>query len=221
MKKLPKKAGQAELQFGYKGKKKPPFRVGKKIVLPIYTSYRDAEFFPLQNGKQFLFYFAHLLWFGGIDENVFLVRLDTDILNVINLDKLNEKDFYKALKPEIIQEIEKRFDVKSKRQGDIWAVPIKFPIKDFVRAEFLFWGTSHKAKVKTVKSLSILETRHRLAGKYILNHGVVNPYNEGDELRSIIVGQGIVKSPDHSAMKLQGLHVLAQTAYLWDSAKAD
>ena len=100
MKELPKKAGKAKLQFGYEGKKTPPFRVGKKIVLP---GYKDAEFFPLQNGKQFLFYFNHL-WFGGTDENVFLVRLDTDnILDVINLKELKEKHFYKVLKTKIIQ----------------------------------------------------------------------------------------------------------------------
>ncbi len=218
MKELPKKAGEAKLQFGYKGKKTPPLRIGKKIILP---GYKSTEFFPLQNGKQFLLDLGHSLWFGGTDENVFLVRLNTDILKVINLEELNEKDFYKILKPEIIQEIEKRFNVKSKRQGDIWAVPIKFSIKDLVRAAFLFWGREYEAKVKTAKRLSILKTRHRLTGKYILNHGVVDPDQEGSESRNVIVGEGIVKSPNHSAIKLQGLHILTQTAYLWDSTKAD
>lgn len=224
MKRLPRKAGLARLQFGIRNaQRNPPYRDKDLIVLPDEPK---AEFCPLQNGRQFLLrswpvtrnWPITRIWFGGTDENPFLVELENDVFEVFK--KRGQKGFYEALKPKVITAIEKRFNVASQRQGDIWAVPIpSWDDANFVM--LLCFGET--LKPRTVKSKSIFGTRHRLTGRWV-NPDIVYlrwPICGYVYDNPIIFAEGTVEGPGHSPMELKGVHVLAQTRHLVNPIAAD
>lgn len=209
MKTVPKKAGLAIIKFGRKDgvHKTLPFRENTDIVLPDDP---ELEFFPLMNGEQFL---LHLVngedWFGGTDERPFLVRLDEEPFQAFREE--GENSFYAALKPKVITEFERTFQVASKRQGDIFAVPIPFTWNEIQAASLLCLGT--KQEPQSVKSQPMFETRHKLDGLYgekILMFGKFFSFVEG-----------VLEAPDHSSLTLSGIHMIAQAQNLYNPRLAD
>lgn len=218
--KKPEKAGIVKLQFGYKGKKEAvPFRRGNKIVLPDDPS---LDFFPLQRGKQFLIIDSGMVWFGGTDKQApFFVAIDSEIVSRVfdeRCKRLNERAFYRLLKPRIIRDIEKRFGVSHIRQGDLWAVLIPHLWSDIAFNAFLSFGSATRAK--SARSFSVFKTHHRLNGYYIdlADCGADNNDLFGPPP---FFATGIVKAPNHPPMELKGIYVLAQTEWLSSPTESD
>lgn len=221
---LPERAGLARLQFGYDGcSRRPPFRQRDRIVLPDTPR---AELFPLQKGRQFLFQhqrpaFGDEIWFGGTDESPFLVQLTDEAFLIFEAE--GEEEFYKELKPEVIAIFEKELKISAKRQGDIFALPIPYSWEDAGRFALFFLGLDFwcgasfvgKPKANKVRRRSIFGTRHRLTGKHMdFREKFIEPEN-------LVFAEGTVEAPNHSSMKLQGIHLLAQTANLADPERAE
>jgi hypothetical protein len=206
MKRKPKKAGVAEIQF-------EEYRIhveliGNVIHLP---SWEENDFFRLKKGKQFLFVQKGTLdsyWFGGTDENPFVVEITKEAFQAF--EKGGEKAFYDFLKPEVIKKLEKKNKrVEAKRQGDIWAFPVPFVtleglefLDDMLDLDYYTFETDEK-------SVSVLGTRHTIDGNYMDFEGSYRNYRA--------LAQGTLKSPNHKPLELETLHLLVQTNGLADS----
>jgi len=214
MKKKPTKAGIAEINWvedksGYGDL--DIRREGDKIYLPDYP---EHEFIPLQGGKQFLFRNRSLtrFWFGGTDENSFLVRITSEAF--ASYKKSGAKAFYEFLKPATIRYLEKRFKrVKAKRQGDIWAFPIPVSWKTLDLLGDLLYDFKYIIPPKT-KSNMVFGTRHEIDGRY-------NDSEDGLNDSPMAFVEGTLTSPNHKSLKLKGLHILVQTNGLEDDVEAD
>lgn len=213
MRSRPKTAGKAELIFSNTN---TPCREGNVITL---RDYPELEFYPLGEGEQFLVrtkavipsrgLVERAIYFGGTDENPFLVVLKEEIFD--RFMSGGEKAFYDALKPDLMKKLEKEFGVPAFRQGDIFA--IQFPMSwDEVQLSARMFGQT-KAVASEVKTWSILGTRHRLTGK-MLEATIMGVQNTP-------IVEGVIECPDHMPMTLEGLHVLAQTAGLVEPKTAD
>jgi len=210
----PKRAGKAFLE--YVDRCERPFRKGDTIVLPARG---DLQLYRLQPGwNQFIVRFDYsTVWFGGTDENPFLVRISERPFNSY-CDK-GPVGFYESLIPAL--------PVNTyKRQGDIFACPIPFTWEEIIKAyRFL-----HGWNVDTVRAKAgengggLFGTRHHLKG-LTLPQTVRIPETSivsyGPDPQWLILAEGKVVAPDHTDMKLEGVHALAQTRHLHDPRIAD
>ena len=220
METLPEKAGEAILNF--KPDRKRSFRRRERIYLPADPA---AQFFPLQEGRQFLFIGRQNrnIYFGGTDEQPFLTQMvdsltHSQLLNHISGGiypeyEMDEQEFYNALKPEVISYLEQRHDVQTKRQGDIFAVKIPHTMQEIVRANAVL-GSDEKP---TQGEWSVFDTRHTLNGSRF--HTTL--FDDDNGLWDGVVAQGTMTAPNHKPINLNGLHVLAQTQYLANPGNDD
>lgn len=203
--KLPKKADKAVLEWDNAARSVG--RDGPKIHLP----YDPLSFFyPLQEGRQFLFINKKRYWFGGTDEEPFLVEMeDGAIANYIN-GFGSENKFYDGLIPRIVAEVAAENNTVPKRQGDIFAA--MFCHNNFLKdLEKLFeFGGNCKGDLQVREgSFNLLHTRHEGKGSVV-------------QIFDKLLFSGVVKAPDHAPLSLEdGLYVIGQTRYITDPSKAD
>lgn len=214
LEKRPTKAGKAKLDYGVVGE---PSRVRRTIVIPNTP---DLELFPLQdNWNQFLVITGRnrAVWFGGTDENPFLVAMDDDVLD--NFFQRGSEGFYADLVPGVMTRLRDMFQTPWVRQGDVFAYPLPYSWDDLDKAFDICRGSKlgYKEVDARPAAVSVLGTRHRLcAGRFlaesveILGLGVRVP-----------VVEGRVEAPDHTPMTLVGPHVLSQTRHLYSPKEAD
>ncbi len=208
---LPAKAGVATITWG----KGLPRREEAEITLP---EAEETQFFPLQKGAQFLVVASRgpnydareRLYFGGTDERPFLVEMNPQVLTSL---KKGEAGFYDAIRPEGAQFAEKKFGTKAVRQGDWFAVPLPFKWNS-VHGLLGLFTDDHKATSAGEKGIRIGGTRHQLIDgqAILLGH---NP------LRCMIIGEGLLRAPDHADKVLKGPHAFFQTQHLKEPEKAD
>lgn len=209
---LPKTAGVAKLRF------LPPNEMPQRSLALrdkdiIYLDREDSRFYPLKNGEQFLFTTTdgrdnRFLYFGGTDENPFLVELHMSAFEYV-LD--GEGAFFEQLKPEFIRETEAKFKVKTKRQGDIFAIRPYPKLNDLLQNN----AKGHnKAEVSVVEKASLFGTRHQFTGLF----GLVK-----DARGSVLAefGEGLLEAPDHEPLKLEGPHLFRQALYIVRPTEAD
>ena len=209
---LPKKAGVAVLSWG----KGLPRREGEEITLP---EDEEVQYFPLRRGEQFLIVALQKgeygrqdqrLYFGGTDERPFLVEMQPQVLLA---PKKGERGFYDAIKPEGAKFCEEKFGTKAVRQGDWFAVPI--PLNwDSVHGLLGLFSEDHKIVTKKEKGIPVGGTRHLL----IAGQCVAFAYNH---LGCTIIGEGLLRAPDHTDKVLEGPHAFFQTRHLREPTKAD
>jgi hypothetical protein len=196
-----------------------PERFGEDIFLPPV---RNAEFHLLNDGSQFLYRippvessrgyrYSGSLYFGGTDENVFLVQLEQRLYNLFIKD--GEDRFYDALKPEPIKNVEEKWKIVTKRQGDIFASPLPISWEEIEKVIYLY--LFKKPEVVEVEEKTIFGTRHKITGPCIENLQT-KTYRP-----SYSIAEGLIEAPDHTPLELEGLHLLAQTNGLVDPTQAD
>lgn len=195
--------------------KSVPRRKGADIFLPR-NPYSD--FFPLKGGEQFLYTFRDIpvsrvptIYFGGTDENPFLVRLHGGPLEAY--EKGGEDAFFDFLKPREIRRLEQRLHVIAKRQGDIFAMPLPFdwPDVDLITAVVRGYPSIQGPAEDDVSIRHLFDTRHTMDGLA----------STLDPSRTRILGQGIITAPDHAPLVLDGIHLIVQAVGLYDSRSAD
>lgn len=211
----PRRAGKAHLE--YSDKDIYPGRDGDTIILP---SRGDLQLYKLQKDwNQFIARIDYsTVWFGGTDENPFLVRIDD--LPFTKYCKYGPEGFYQSLLPELP---EKTY----KRQGDIFACPIPFTWEEILKAyKYIHgWKTLEVAEAgPDERGGGLFGTRHHLKG-VTLSHTVRMPEtfvtSFGSSPTWLVLAEGVVVTPDHTDMELKGVHALAQTLHLQDSRRAD
>lgn len=190
-----------------------PMREGAVITLPNYC---EDEFFPLQQGRQFLFRKNGRCWFGGTDELPFLAEVRQEAFEDFKND--GEDGFYDSLRPDLIDEMESELDVETKRQGDIFALPLPlYSWKGFRDPIFrLVCGGVQPAeddKGKVIETTNIFTTRH------ILKDGRFHSFQRGQT--PVMIADGLLTAPDHEPLRLQGPHLLVQAQNLTDPRNAD
>lgn len=204
LKQLPRQADKARLAWDTGIS--TPRRDTKHISLP-----RDnmAQFFSLREGNQFL-YKPHIanrssnrFWFGGTDEEPFLVEMEEAAGNAFIQSYGSEQGFYNALVPQHIATLCKETGQDYRRQGDIFGAR--------------FCGEAHfernlahvlKTEVKHGES-QVLGTRHVGKGAFM---------RVGDAT----LFRGVLLAPDHAPLNLSdGLYVLGQTRHIVNPTNAD
>lgn len=211
----PKRAGKAIIEYDTEADH--PRRDENLIVLP----YRgDLQLCKLQKDwNQFIVRIDYsTVWFGGTDENPFLVSIDDRPFS--EYCKYGPEGFYRSLLPKLPEET-------YKRQGDIFACLIPFTWEEILKAYKYIHGW--KVEVGEAKpderGGGLFGTRHHLKG-VALNHTVripesfISSYGSPEPIR-LILAEGTVVTPDHTDMKLVGVHALAQTRYLREPQRAD
>jgi hypothetical protein len=212
---LPSKAGKAKIHFTHENISRPK-RDKEDIILPLSKA---GELYPLAQGTQFIFTQSgqginREIFFGGTDEEPFLVQLSPNIFSALREEKFfdgNQRSLYNALKPAGITKREILFKTDCGRQGDIFFVPLEIT---FDALETMFCALYPDPEDKrfdpiTTNAMSVFGTRHELHGTYL------NVPNVG------LFAEGILKAPDHAERTLLGVHFLAQTVHLFDPSKAD
>lgn len=220
----PKKAGVAILEWSQSVS--TPSRDKKVIQLP---SAGPVDFYPLLGGSQFLvsvwdkqhegsvyhnnFRWTQSLYFGGTDEQPFLVQLDPKALDSL---MNGEEAFFRALKPQSAATIEQKLGYVAKRQGDWFAVP--FPPTTGIKSlldvldNFELIDKSYPdfhLRPTNAKGEAIGRTRHMIKNGWV------------GSISSIVLAEGILTAPDHEDLELSGPHALFQTAHLVNPQKAD
>jgi|SRR3989338_2935695 len=213
---VPKTAGVAKLDFGKRNTngRIPPFRAGTVIVLPDNP---ELELFSLKEGEQFLlrntvsgsYTKETQFWFGGTDESPFLVRLLEQPFNAFQ--KEGADSFFKALKPGIVIQLEERFHVSARRQGDIFAVPVPKTWEEIRDASSLCLDI--RQDPSNVKLSPVFGTRHKFTG---LKAEKVRLF--GGEHTLV---EGVLEAPDHSPVRLERVHLIVQARNLYEPSEAD
>lgn len=202
---LPDKAGVAVLDWG----KDWPTRDGKTIKLPAYT---ETQFFPLRDGAQFLLQIpgrdCARVFFGGTDEQPFLVELDSNV--VVSLH-IGEEEFFNVIKPNGVKVLEGAFDTKAVRQGDWFAVPI--PLSWKVTCGMIALVDSDPTVIEPSneeeRKVHLLETRHSL-----ISERHIRMWWNDNRLECVLVGEGILRAPNREDRVLRGPHMFFRTAHL-------
>ena len=219
-----KKAGLATLKYD---KVKSPSRKGNIITIPdngwdIFQLLPDfSEFLLLKSEPEESDsrYTEHRkAWFGGTDEQPFLVEL-TENANMSEgeckdwLEVWKCGEFFDSIKPEIIGRFEKHYGKeKTLRQGDMFCYPM--PIQDWDKLLCVLESVATLHFMKACKpngfygSSQLYKTRHYIDGDVAI---------WGDN----VVGKGTIKAPDHSPLVLNKICVIAQTRNLNNPEKAD
>ncbi len=222
VKHLPKLAGRATIRWNTQGQVR---REGPEISLPIHE---QAEFLPLQGGRQFVYRLPasqneQAVFFGGTDEEPFLVRLIPQMTEVVEDAKTlrsGEATFYQSLKPRKVKLLENTFGVEAKRQGDIFAVPIPFGWNE-LRAFASLFGVGLPREEPTNDKLQVFGTRHTLEGQHL---EVLVGEGESFSRRTVCVATlatGTLMAPDHAPKLLDGIHALFQVEVLYRPREAD
>ncbi|MFZ2881784.1 MAG: hypothetical protein WA019_01800, partial [Candidatus Moraniibacteriota bacterium] len=171
---------------------------------------RECDFFQLlPNWEQFLIHYGQSYFFGGTDEKPFLVRINS-MGSYING---GISSFYQSLIPESLNDLANQFGAKLKRQGDIFALPLPWSLRE-IDSHYLF-QTGRKISeggIKEGKEIQLFGTRHRIRGIEIQ----MNICGSGRR-----IGQGVIEAPDHKALVLKEWHIIMQADNLYSPTTAD
>ena len=215
---LPTRAGKARLHFEplktHRDHSEPiklPFRKAEDIGIPFLP---EAEFYPILKNQQFLFRMPfdngsekEAVFFGGTDEEPFLVRVKPEIFTTFI--EGGERGFFSTLKPMKIRKLEEELRLRTLRQGDIFAFPLHFSWEMLRAFRALVYYDTDDLEPVSVKNKKVFGTRHVIDGLQLIL--------EGDTF-----GEGILHAPDHEDLQLAGkVHLLAQAEYLYTPELAD
>lgn len=210
MKELPRAFGKARVNY-VEGISSPS-RENNTINIP-HDGY--TELFPLRN-DQFLLHRGSENWFGGTDENPFLVQLSERPFEAfIEGGILGPAHFYSILRWKEIDQLASIVRRNWRRQGDIFAVPLNMGWKNLERC---FRVASKEFAAEDCPDYPVFGTRHVLKGKVVEQNNVIRVYGIGTN----VVASGVIVAPDHSDLNLEDMpHALYQTANLQSPMEAD
>ena len=230
---LPRRAGNAELDFDDYNR---VWRDGPVIHLPTQSiTQGGVDFQPLVGGRQFLWVcgYDHSIvttqaFFGGQDEEPFLVEVTPEAIGQFYSN--GEDAFYNYLIPRRIQSLSQECNIKPKRQGDIWALPLPefVDCKTFELTAKIFFQPVY---LRSVSDETLFGTRHRLTGRcfslspnrqldFPISSWMFGVRDSG--LRDqVMIAEGAVTAPDHKELNLVGMNILAQTTGLKRPQTAD
>jgi len=215
MTKKPTKFGKATVEYGRSFGRIG--REGNTICVPhdnftevfcLSNQGRNDQFIMNRGGGEY--------WFGGTDENPFLVQLTAEPFK--EFLKLGEAGFYWSLVPKDLPGLCSHAHRRYIRQGDIFAVPLNMSWSTLSRClDIARWGDGREHHVDGRLQLPLFQTRHMLTGREFVS---TLKYIYG--IRVPVVASGRVEAPDHTPLNLGDKpHALFQTANLADPKKAD
>jgi len=204
-------AGKANIR--YSKEESEPRREKSTIVLPDDPM---AEMLNLEgNWHQFLYTDRRIssVWFGGTDENPFLVRMDESVFATALRE--GSQRFYANLVPSLITTMLRLLPYCQsglRRQGDIFCLSVSYSEFSIRHATKLIIGKD--AEMRKADDLPLFGTRHIIKGE-----GFQNVTLLGEEVPLLVRGK--IEAPDHSPLEFKRLSVLAQTRNLYDPKQAD
>jgi len=225
---LPEEAGLAELEFTNEAES--PGRKKELISLPADP---QSEFFSLQDGAQFLFRCTVLdnsdryspkkesaLYFGGTDEQPFLVRAEPEAFPYFVLG--GEVGFYEALKPPLIKWLEGLYGrERTNRQGDIFAYSLPSQGHLFSRTPGGWWIYMLERWEANGANINLSRCEEQLFGTRHVFRGRKAVLEVDDISAEFTLGEGVVEAPDHKPLVLRGPHLFQQAAFLFRPQEAD
>ena len=243
MKRLPERVGDVLLSFSEEVG--GPYLDEVQGIIHLSSPDEGTEFFFLDRKTKFLYSLSEIkgkdvgwsdgqftpnygarraqLWFGGMDEAPFLVELDPRLLGVYK--SRGAQTFFERLLPQVARFCEKAFKTRSRRQGDIYATPIRLSLSDLMKIWPLLDDNVTKPESHRMR-IEVLDTRHMFQG-FVLGEVYKNwddrrlfdpDLSFGDDENFIIVADGVLEAPNHKPLKLKGAHVLSQACHLVDNS---
>jgi len=151
-------------------------------------------------------------WFGGTDEQPFLVELEDGNWK----KRWDDGTFYESIKPDIIKEYENKYGKESTlRQGDMFCIP--FPTQDIDRVNNIL-------RVTLDEELEEQTWDEPRRDRYFNNH----LYGTRHWIKGLccvkgqyVIGKGTLHAPDHADLVLNKMCIIAQTKNLKNAKKAD
>jgi hypothetical protein len=203
-KQLPEKAGSAIMTWDQAAA--APCRENEIITLP---KKHNVELFMLKEGQQFLYVAGNDVFFGGTEESPFLARLKLEA--VAPLWQHGEEAFFEGLKPANIVRLERYYRRQAVRQGDIFAMPLQANWKSIGIVMTLIDHTAfpEPAAPRNVTDCNLFGTRHTMSGLALL---LTN---------NLVLFEGTLSAPDHSARTLKGIHLMDQARNMFDAKGVD
>lgn len=166
------------------------------------------------------------MFFGGTDENPFLVELDRSVMSVVQrIPECGEDTFYQSLKPQRVKQLEGRLGVPAKRQGDIFAVPVGWTWEQLRTLAHLIDLTVIGGDGTKEETMQVFDTRHVLKGRWLemVTYRVKYQveYQRVEGTTTTLFTEGTLEAPDHSPLVLDGVYVLVQADFLARPREAD
>ncbi|MBI4175517.1 hypothetical protein HY523_02775 [Candidatus Berkelbacteria bacterium] len=218
---LPKKAGKAILDWNSDKEGITPHRDKRHIILPRTQT---VEFFWVVEAVQFLLITHHeqttggnyrwnqRCWFGGTDEEPFLVQLNEQVLPPFL--ESGWKGLYAALQPAYVGKAD-HANQPWIRQGDIFAVQLPMNWEILLRTLLAQEST---ISIQSVTDTSLGGTRHHIQNGL----AIAVPESARKALGAAgTIAEGELVAPDHRPHTLKGPHLLLQTRFLTDPKNAD
>jgi len=202
--------GVAELRFERLSLERRIGRRGDTIFFP--PEWVQTEVYPIQDGEQFLLAEQERTFFGGTDEQPFVVELEPEHLERFRSG--GETAFYSGLRPPNLVKYESLLGTKAVRQGDIWALSFGVSWEELK----LNWDRSSGCRQTlgvVESSTKVFRTRHTLVGRRASRRTRVLTKTGFIGLRGI-TGDGVLSAPDHADLHLEGPHLLMQTPGILD-----
>ena len=209
MKKLPTKADKALLEWD--SGMNAPERNRANIGLPRNPS---AEFYSLRNGNQFLYRTGNRMWFGGTDEEPFLVEMDPKLIGTYVQSQGSDDALYRELVPESILKITSEVSPTRsyRRQGDIFAA--RFCGEQYFEKNLSFMVRTSVRRGE----FNVLGTRHVGLGTGLW----INEESRQGDLRGNVLFRGVIQAPDHHPLELNdAFYMLGQTRHIINPTNAD
>ncbi len=212
-KRRPIAAGKAKIEYrnvkDLRQEERYPYRKDSTIILPDYT---DLELLQLQDDwNQFLVLIFGGVWFGGTDENPFLVRMDPEVVH--NYYNGGPANFYASIIPQQTSALSAVVKTPLIRQGDIFALRMPFGWQELDKAFKIFNGKN--LSVKEASDTYLFGTRHTLKGRMLESPMTIYGNN------GVSLAEGEIQAPDHHTIVLAKPHALSQTRLLYDPKNAD
>ena len=200
MKNLPRQADKAHLVWD--SKISIPERNRDLIMLPNNPL---ANYYPLRKGKQFLMENGGGLWFGGTDEEPFLVQLQAKAIERFVSSYGSYEAFYEDLVPSNVRNMSTETGAPYKRQGDIFATRF-------------CEGSYFEKRLSSLFNVDMKRDEFQIFGTRHVGKGLVLSL----ERNPALLFRGVVEAPDHAPLCLNdGLYLLGQTRYIVNPQAAD
>lgn len=194
--------GVAEVEFETSAE---PVRRDNVLALPF--AFSDVQMHTLLGGEQFLLTTAGRTFFGGTDEQPFLVELRP--FHRERFERDGEEAFYQGLMPARMRRYEASIGTQAVRQGDIYALPLGTSWEAL--EHYFIRSTSYRMSLDVREGTHVVDrTRHTLEGRWTTRR-VRLPRDRGYTSLQGFTAEGVLHAPDHDDVALDGPHLLMRT----------
>ncbi len=203
----PRTFGGAVLKFEDRVFRSPIRREGSDIFFPQPWE-KSSVVRTLNGGEQFLLAQGRMAFFGGMDEQPFVVQVEEE--HHRRLVERGEEAFYAGLRPSKLDKYERLVGQRAVRQGDIWALPLGMSWEHLEEMWSCTSGHCQTLGFRQSVGMQVFGTRHTLTGRRTSRRARIRTSSGIIGLKGVTC-EGTLSAPDHADLVLEGPHHLMRT----------